>query len=1819
MRLTEPMTIQGYRIVETIRQGAEVSMYRGFREADRLGVILKTQHREPPSLTALERLQHEYHILNRFEDSRLLHALDFRKENGQVVLVLEDVGGTLLNAYMPESPRQLTNVIPLLKSIAEQVGLVHNYEVIHRNINPATIMANPQSGAVRLLDFSIAKHAMKEIRAVAKPQRGSLTQDPHLPEGDLAYLSPEQTGRTGLPVDFRTDYYALGVTFYQLLTGRLPFTASDPLALIHCHLAREPIPPSVVNPLLGQGLSALVLKLMAKNPSERYQSIDNLGEDLDVCLEMLERTGSLGSFQLQVMDHGRHFALSDRLYGREAEADVLQQGMMRVAAGATETMLIAGSAGVGKSRLVKEMLPSLHAHHGYFVTGKFDYHERAIPYAPIIHALRDLMTRFLALPAPELDRWKTRFHQTLGGNTRLLAEVIPEIVAIVGKLPPLRQLPPAETENRFHLVFRNFIGMLARKDHPLVLFLEDLQWMDDASYNLLLGVLNDPQIGHFMLIGSMRDNDKSQLGGVGSLVGNLRQQGCKVHLLRLEPLSLTLVGRMIADSLHASLASCLPLAEVVSEKTGGNPLFIAEYLKSLHREGLLSFDRVRGRWCWDLKRIENGGFTDSLLDLMVRRVSELPPQTLMLVKLCACLGVRFRLQYLAIAAEMSESAVLAGLSNALEEGLVHSPLERQQAEDQGERLVYEFLEFFHDRLQQACYGMIAREERYDLHARIGRLLFRHVGIERMDQHLFAVVHQYNAGLKRIHAPEEQMRIVRLNLAAGRKAKSSTAYEAALKYIQTGMSLLTPDSWSQRRSLTLALHLECAEVEYLCGRLQRAEDLFDRIVARVGDLTGKARVYQLRTVLYTHRGRYADALEAGLKGLELLEMPLPGRDDLVQFDTEATLSDIRNNLRGRSPEALFELPQLNNPRILAVIEQLIHLWAPAANLNQNLTNLIMLKIVDLSLLHGNADVSSYGYAGYGMFLGTKLGAFETGSAFGNLAVRLNDRFNNSALKAKVYFVHGAFVQPWTVHLNQSLPFLRTAYQAGVESGDLTWAAYSAFHIILQRMMAGDALWMVMEECEVFQQFLGRIKEQHMACALSVTMHQVSVLEGRLEQLDKWQAPNFREAEFLEKVQRKLYLIALSHFYIAKASTAYLFGDLESALVAAERADKLLAYNFGWPLVAEHRFYHALILAANYHMADTDTQAEYRSWLQAHGECLRIWSENCPQNYEHRHLLVAAEIARLEERTEEALDLYDMAIQSAHQQGVPQVEALANELTGQYFMHRSKPKIAQIYLQDACYAYAHWGANGKVAQLFERYPELGDEQTGQAVSRHRDAKSSESAVKRQGLDVGSFAKASLALSGEIHLNVLLEKLVGIAMENAGAQRAILLLNEGGELRVEAEGTVERHPITVVQSRAVRKDERIARAVVNYVFNTKEPVVLGHASKESQFHNDPYIERHNPKSLLCQPVLYQGELMGLLYLENNLVTNAFSADRLEILRMLCAEAAISIQNARLYANLKRTSEHLRQSKEELESYSRTLEQKVDARAQEIRAKNAELEETLTQLQNMQQQIVQKEKMASLGTLTAGIAHEIRNPLNFVTNFSEISVEILAEALGHLNRPGEPSPTTVDQVKAILSDVGDNLKKITKHGRRAENIVQAMLRHSHGKEGVMPQPADVNRLLAEYVNLAYQSVRNQHPDLDVDIVTDFDDNLPLIPMVAEDFSRVVLNLVENACASLWEKRDQVGFVPCLAVQTRLHGEVVEIRFKDNGMGIDPQVKDKIFTPFFTTKHVGQGTGLGLSISYDIIVNEHHGRFWCESDVGKYAELILQLPASRRMVLTDS
>ncbi len=1495
-------TIAGNQVHQLVHHGRNSLVYRGQRQADSRPVILKMINLAYPSPEKIAWFRREYELTRGLQLPGVVETYALEFDQGHWVMVLEDFGAESLDRSPAREPLLLDQFLCLALQLADILGQVHQQRVIHKDINPSNIVLNRKTGELKLIDFGIASVLSRENPTLRHPS---------LIEGTLAYISPEQTGRMNRAIDYRTDFYSLGVTFFELLTGQLPFPATEAMALIHAHIAQPPPEMALFRPDLPPIVAALIARLMAKNAEDRYQSAYGLKADLEECRRQWTAIGRVESFPLGRDDLPDLFQLPQQLYGRERETGILLASFDRARRGTGAMLLVSGYTGIGKTTLVREIYKPLTHRRGYFIAGKFDQFRRDIPYQGLVQAFSSLIRQLLTETG--VAAWREKVLAALGPNGRVMVEIIPELELLIGPQPAAPALPPAEAQHRFNLAFQSFVQVFAQPEHPLVFFLDDLQWADGASLKLLHLLLTLPHHPCLLLIGAYRDNEVQPAHPLLLAVDEIRQAGLAVNEITLRPLELPDASRFVADTLHQKSEAVQPLAELVQARTQGNPFFMGEFLKSLYSAGLIYFvppNGASGGWRWDLPAIQARGITGNVVDLLVGKIQELEPDTQALLQAAACIGSEFDLQTLAVVSRKTPAQAAAKLWPALVEGLL-LPLDEaypvMNLEVQGlAEAVSVSYRFAHDRIRQAVYSLLPETGRQVIHRQIGQLLWQSTTSDERDGRIFDITNHLNLARSLITQPGEAVELAGLNLTAGRKAKAAAAYPPAFFYLQIGLELLEtiPAAWEQQYQLALELHVEAAEAAYLSGNYDRMEGILAVVWQRARTLLDQVKAYEVSLQADVARYRLSEAVRTGLQVLKLLGLELPEKPD--QAAVKQGLEEAQAVLAGKSIEELAGWPEMTDPEKLAAFHILVIVTYASSVGQPELHSLCMFNLIKLSVEHGHTAESAPVYATYGLTLQAVAGDIEAGYQFNRLALRLLDRFEVRAMVPKTLYVFNTFTRHWKEHLRETLYPLLEVYQTGLETGDLVYGALAPFIYALNSFWAGRELAGLEQEMGKYGEAMGQLKQE-----LGLNWNRL-YRQAVLNLLDQADAPtllqgqSYDEGEALPRHQAANDRVAIANLHLLKLSLGYLFREYEQAAAAADGVEAYLDGLLTMAALPAFTFYASLARLALYPQAGEAEQQRILEKVAAGQEKMKTWVTHAPMNFEHKFYLVEAERARILGQVREARELYDRAINLAEQHKYLNDEALAHELAGRFYLAHHQPRVAYHYLRDAHYAYLRWGAQAKVKDLEQAYPQVlaqrpaGTQPAGLAGTTETGQRASSI------LDLASVLKASQAISGEIVLDRLLTTLMKIMIENAGAQTGYLLLQKDGYASdqdttgwvIEATGGVTESGAEgqALVSQPVKAD-RLPVAIIQYVTRTKEHVALDDAGREALFATDPYIAARQPRSILCTPLINQGQLIGLLYLENNLSTGAFTPDRLEVLNILSAQAAISIQNARHY----------------------------------------------------------------------------------------------------------------------------------------------------------------------------------------------------------------------------------------------------------------------------------------------------------------------------------
>jgi len=1845
--------LAGYELLQWLGPTAGSKLYRARRLASEPPVLLKVMDGGVSSLEDLDRFRREYTLFNTLKVAAVPRPLMLFTGGAAAAMVLENCGGMRLESALA-TPLPLRSALALAAQLAHALAGLHGAQVIHQDLRPANLLLDDNAARIWMVDLS---------RASARAGVGAAAPETTW-GGDLAYISPEQTGRMHTQVDHRTDLYSLGVVLYRMLSGMLPFQASDPLEWVHAHLARTPRPLVELAPGLPRMVSDVVDRLLAKAPDERYRSAHGAAVDLEQCLQALTDGGRIEPFTLGAQDVADRFHIPHNLYGREREVNALVDAYRRVAAqGTTEVVLISVYSGIGKSTLVNALQPPVAESGGIFISGKFDQHKSDIPYAGIAQAFRALVRQILAGGEEQVEEWRQRLLEALRNNAQVLMGILPELETVIGRQPPAPAVGVMEAQNRFHATFRRFLGVCPRAEQPVALFLDDLHWADVSSLTLLEELLTHAGMHHLLVVGAYRDNEVGPTHPLRRMLERLRSAGTPTVDMPLAPLLPEHLAQLMADTFQCTPETAEPLARLVHAKTGGDPFFAIQFLTMLQQDHLVVFDAVANAWRWDVQRIADQDYTDNVVAMMLEKLQRLPEDTRAIMTLAAFLGSKADVQTLVRSSGLTQDAVHTTLRAAVREGLM---LQAPGA-----------YRFIHDRIRQAAYSLTPENQRADRHLALARVLLKSTPAPERAEDLFEIANHFMAGASRIQDPAEKMDVAQLLLVSGRHAKASAAHKAAAGFLATGVELLGPQSWEKYYQITYALHLEQADCAWLVGEFEKAEALLAILLHHAQTNLEKLAAYEIQVRLHTLRGQLAQSIDAGVRALGLVGLDFaahPSADQVKQAQEDAA-----RLLEARSVESLLELPPVTSPEMNAALDVACVLLDAAAFTDANLGLLLTLFMVETSMRHGNNRSSAVGYAAFAMSL-LDLDRPADAYRFGKLACDLVERQGGNINKAKVAVYVEGTLNPWIKPYRSGLAYLSSAARAGAENGDFLWAAYCQGELIWLLLMAGEPLAELGREVEERLATVRTMKGGELADSFVSVQRCIRNLRGLTDTFSTYDGEGFSEAEYEATLERSRAPVVQCSHYLWKMEARFVLGLLDDALAASVKAKANLWGLYRLCTLAEFHFYDALIRAARYADLPQPQQAEERVLLASHEQALQVWAQGCRENHAAKHALVAAEIARIDGRDMDAGRLYERAVSLARDGGLIQNEAIANETAARFYQSKGLRSIATMYLREARVCYARWGADGKVRLLEEQNPHLFAPLGGVGGNGAVTALG----MRAAHLDLLTVIKASQAISREIVLGDLLETLMHVVLESAGAQTASLLLTRGSRLALATIASVEEQRVRV-QQRAddVPTAAELPLSILNFVRRSGEQVILANATLPNPFAADPYLVQHRPKSILCLPIVRQAELIGVLYLENRLVADAFTPDRLAVLELLAGQAAISLDHTRLYADLRHENAERRQAETALRESRQLLQDVIDNSSASIYVKD--LEGHFLLVNRHLAEDFARDRTALLGltdfdlfppeqadairafdqrVLAAGAALEgeetirlqdgthtylsIKTPLTGPNGrpyaICGISTDVTErkraeaalrkseeqlrqaqkmEAIGNL--AGGIAHDFNNLLSVILGYSGmlqselapgdpclTDLLEIEAAGIRATELTRQLLAFGR-KQILQPKLVNLNEILMGIERMLGRLIGE-----DIELSVSPAPGLGKTKVDPGQIEQIVMNLAVNSRDAM----PQGGKLTLETANMELdadyaaeHPDVnagphVMLAVTDSGVGMSKETQAHMFEPFFTTKPKGKGTGLGLATVFGI-VKQSGGTIAVDSQPGRGTTFSIYFPRS--------
>jgi predicted ATPase/signal transduction histidine kinase len=1785
------LNLAGYQETDLLYTGIRTLVYRVLRTSDHQPVVIKILRNPHPTFNELVQFRNQYIITRHLEHPTIVQPLALERYGNGYALVMPDEGAISLVDDWQGSQHNLSEFLSIAIQLAEALHYLAQKRIIHKDIKPSNILIHPETHQVKLIDFSISTLLTKEQQQLINPN--SL-------EGTLAYISPEQTGRMNRGIDYRTDFYSLGVTFFELLTGKLPFQTYDPMELVYCHIAQTvKFPPDVTVP---EALQAIVLKLMAKNAEDRYQSALGLKYDLEQCQQQLKTTGKIDRFELAKHDRSDRFIIPEKLYGREIEVQKLLDAFDRVSQGQTEIMLVAGFSGIGKTAIVNEVHKPIVRQRGYFIKGKFDQFNRNIPFSAFVIAFRDLMGQLLASSDAELANWKTKILSAVGENGQVIIDVIPELERIIGQQPAVSELSGSAAQNRFNLLFGKFISVFTAPEHPLVIFLDDLQWADSASLNLLKLLMEESEAGYLLVLGAYRDNEVFPAHPLMLTLNEIQKQGTNLNTLTLKPLDEVDITYLVADTLLCSKEIAAPLSQLVYQKTQGNPFFTTQFLQGLHQEGWITFEPNRGYWQCDLTQVRQLSLRNDVVEFMVGRLLKLPEATQAVLKLAACIGNQFDLNTLAVACDRRPEEVGADLWTGLQEGFVIPSSESYKffQGDENREIQSEWVSvnyrFLHDRVQQAAYSLIPQKQKQATHLHIGRLLSQNLSQQQQDTKIFTIVNHWNQATELIIDTTERNNLIQLNLTAGKKAKGSAAYEAALKYFQIALSLLDGKSWQTNYPLTLKLHNATAEVAYLTGNFELMETIITPVLTHRKNLLDLVRVHEIKILAKMAQTQQLSALNIGIEFLGLLGIQVP--ESPQQEDLQKEIAAVSQAMAGKDIAQLADLPLMEDKNQLAKVKILANLLPTCYQVKPSLFPWVVCKLMQLLIQYGNTPQSALIYGDYGIVCILALQDFASAQEYGKLACQL-DLSPQTGDGVSGTHVAGGCIIHYSAHVKEALPLLLKAYRSGLETGNFQFGGFAISYRSQYFYLMGDNLCAVKLEMETATHGLATMKQENVLAWNQAFEQAVLNLLGESE--TPWQLIG-RAYNETESVPFKIAAndrIVLHYVYLNKLILGYLFDKIPQAVENAALAE---SYLDGVPAsLVEYvwNFYDSLTQLARYREAETSMQKNILEKVEINQTKMQYWANHAPMNGQHKYDLVAAELHRVLEEKLKAIELYDKAIAGARENEYIQEEALANELAAKFYLDWGKEKIASTYMQEAYYCYARWGAKAKTNQLEAQYPQLltpilrprqvefnAWENFTQTVHFNTVSQTSSSTGVSQTLDLASILQATQAISSTIELDQILKDIVQIILTNAGAQKTALLIHQAEQWEIQAmaeiatDGTVE----ISTNSLPLTTESPVPMRLIQYVKNTQESVAINDGKTEIPGILPGYLLEYQPQSILCVPLLNQGKLVAILYLEHPTTKGVFTTYRQTIVQFLSTQAAISLQNAQLYH---------------------------------------QAQQALRDLKQAQLQLVQSEKMSALGNLVASVAHEINNPTSFLRGNIQPAQEYVKDLLGLidflLGKCPENDQEIEEEMEAVdLEFIREDLPKLVDSmnlGVERIRSISKSLRTFSRQDRDCKTAFNIHEGIESTLLILKHRTKASSQRPAIEILKDYQE-LPQMLCFPGQLNQVFMNILANAIDAFDQANQDKTYAEIEAnrnyikIQTcQLDENQVQIQIVDNGCGMTPETQQRIFEQGFTTKEVGKGTGLGMAIAHQIVMEKHNGKITCNSTLGQGTTFTIILP----------
>lgn len=1738
--------IPGYLLNNLLEENSVFQLYSAYSNLHKKNLQIKFYHFPTASQTEMEKLTNDYEDLKNSPIPGLQTILEVLSLKNRVAVVLEDYPYESLKSYMKDKSGNIKLILSLAIKISNTLLLLHKTNKFHGSITYDNVLIKPDTGHIEITNARVNELLIKELKFIT-------LDDYKL--SSLRYISPEQTFKGNRKVDHRTDFYSLGLVLYYLLLEEYPFPLDNSTDILYSHMALPPKHPQDIKTQLPTPISDILLKLLAKNVEDRYQSAFGLKYDLEQCFHQMEQTGSIKSFPVGTKDRQEQLNLSERLYGREKELRKLHDYYERIHQGDSQILFVSGSPGIGKTFLVEDFFSRNFANPGYFLTGKYDQSRRDIPYDGLAQALSLLIKQILTESDEILQYWKERIQSKLGENCSILIQFIPELEYLIGVQPPVKSIGLEESKNRFQLALTDFIQLFCSLENPMILFLDNLHWVDSASLSMLQTLIENPTIQYLFIIASYRNTEVNADHPLQQWMDELEKNQIHSEIILLNTLTIPQIETYIKDNLLHSRESLYQLlARFINEKTGGNPLFIKQYLVSLYENGLIWHDDQLG-WMCNNEKLQMEGLTEHILVLLSNRLYRLPPKTLELIKICACIGNRINLDHLAVISLLSIKEILLLMTNAVQNGIITI------REDE--------CYFIHDKVQEAAYSLLTDPEKEEIHYQIAKALVSITNKNTINDHIYVIVHHFHKSRSLIKTEREKYEVIQLNLVAASKAKDEVAYETSLQYCNSALDLLPVHAWEDNYKLSLSLYHQAAESAFLYTKYDQMV-LYNQQILQYGkSFLDKMKAYEITLLYYIANNDLPSAIKHALNALSMMGIRFP--EKAKQHHVIKEMVKIKIKMSGKTIKDLEDLPVMKDPLKLAILRMLILTSVPAFLGDANLYPLIIIKLLELTLKHGNSKYSPFIYSTYGILLQIAFNQTRKAIQLSEFALKLMEQYDSKEFKAKVHLLYYSFVYHWNASIKDTLEPLKEGYRVGLETGDVGFAAHCMEIQTRHLIHSGIPLNEIEKTNSKYSDIIKRLKQERSYYNIQLHFQFIHNLMGKAKDPLKLTGQCFNEEKMVPFVIKIGDEASVFPLYLYKMMLCYIFNQYEQALDNGEKTIRYIESIASLSHGAWCYFFYGLTLLKLYNTVSKKKKRKYYREIKSIINKMENWATKSKDNFEHMLLLLQAELSRINHQNYQAELYYEKAIKSARENGFLMEECLANECAFAYHRENNKDYLTLLYLQEAIYYYKKWGALLKVKELEKLYSELS--LVIDAPVMLQPTLSNEPSIK-DNRELMSVIKASQVISQEIILEKLLETVMHTILENARADRGFILLEKSDRLEIAVNGRVELNCIECsLQTKTTSLNDKFSFKIVNYVKRTRETVLIGANHNKQLFSNDPYLQKANPKSILCLPIEKQKKLIGILYLENTLSAHAFTEDQVLILNILAPQAAISLENAQLYQEIK-------EAQKELNTVNELLEKKVKQRTLE--------------LQKAFEKTEQADRHKTI--FLTDMSHEIRTPLNSIIGYIELMLidkDCPEKFKKHLER--------VKDSGMFLSSLINNILDLAKI--------------ESGQVKLEPKPCSVSELFEKIhsQSLALLSTMKKDLELKKSISSDIQDTI-LCDVLR--LQQILTNLLQNAIKFTTE-----GFIEYGVFLN--HDNQLEFYVKDTGKGIPDNKLEEIFNPFKqlqeTHKSSYEGTGIGLTISQKLAELMGDGlKVQSEQDFGStfYFTLPYQ-PVNKKTALT--